>query len=188
MAREFPRRFPQLRGRRMVCRTEPNSRRSCPTRPWARDGKQRRGPTGSPSCFKAAVECHSQLSRLCIDGFMPAALRVDLHQHVWTTPLLTALQRRGRFPYIRRTDGLDRPAQRRRAAVPDRSRRGVAVAPGRPAAARRPRPRAGRHLAPDRDRMPAPRRGRSPHRGPSRGGGATWPGIWRVGPAGARRA
>jgi hypothetical protein len=37
---------------------------------------------------------------------MPAALRVDLHQHVWTTSLLTALQGRDRFPYVRRADGL----------------------------------------------------------------------------------
>jgi predicted TIM-barrel fold metal-dependent hydrolase len=36
---------------------------------------------------------------------MSAALRVDLHQHVWTAPLLAALRRRDRFPYVR-SDGV----------------------------------------------------------------------------------
>jgi 6-methylsalicylate decarboxylase len=31
---------------------------------------------------------------------------VDLHQHVWTTPLLDALARRDRLPFVRRSDGL----------------------------------------------------------------------------------
>ncbi len=31
---------------------------------------------------------------------------VDLHQHVWTTPLLDALARRDRLPFVRRGDGL----------------------------------------------------------------------------------
>jgi len=31
---------------------------------------------------------------------------VDLHQHVWTPPLLDALARRDRLPFVRRTDGL----------------------------------------------------------------------------------
>jgi 6-methylsalicylate decarboxylase len=33
-------------------------------------------------------------------------MTVDLHQHVWTTPLLNALARRDRLPFVRRTDGL----------------------------------------------------------------------------------
>jgi predicted TIM-barrel fold metal-dependent hydrolase len=33
-------------------------------------------------------------------------MTVDLHQHVWTTPLLDALARRDRLPFVRRTDGL----------------------------------------------------------------------------------
>lgn len=33
-------------------------------------------------------------------------LRVDIHQHVWTTPLLDALAARARLPFVRRTDGL----------------------------------------------------------------------------------
>ena len=37
---------------------------------------------------------------------MGASLRVDLHQHVWTTPLLDALARRDRCPFVRRTGGL----------------------------------------------------------------------------------
>jgi predicted TIM-barrel fold metal-dependent hydrolase len=38
--------------------------------------------------------------------FVLAALRIDLHQHVWTAPLLAALEQRNRFPYVRRVDGL----------------------------------------------------------------------------------
>jgi hypothetical protein len=37
---------------------------------------------------------------------MSAAPRVDLHQHVWTAPLLAALQARDQFPYARRAHGL----------------------------------------------------------------------------------
>ena len=33
-------------------------------------------------------------------------MAVDLHQHVWTTPLLNALARRDRLPFVRRADGL----------------------------------------------------------------------------------
>jgi hypothetical protein len=33
-------------------------------------------------------------------------MTVDLHQHVWTTPLLDALARRDRLPFVRRADGL----------------------------------------------------------------------------------
>jgi 6-methylsalicylate decarboxylase len=33
-------------------------------------------------------------------------MTVDLHQHVWTTPLLDALAARDRLPFIRRADGL----------------------------------------------------------------------------------
>jgi len=33
-------------------------------------------------------------------------MTVDLHQHVWTTPLLDALARRDRLPFVRHTDGL----------------------------------------------------------------------------------
>ena len=33
-------------------------------------------------------------------------MTVDLHQHVWTTPLINALARRDRLPFVRRTDGL----------------------------------------------------------------------------------
>lgn len=33
-------------------------------------------------------------------------LRVDVHQHIWTTPLLDALAQRERLPFVRRTDGL----------------------------------------------------------------------------------
>jgi predicted TIM-barrel fold metal-dependent hydrolase len=33
-------------------------------------------------------------------------MTVDLHQHVWTTPLLDALARRDRLPFVRRSDGL----------------------------------------------------------------------------------
>ena len=33
-------------------------------------------------------------------------MTVDLHQHVWTAPLLEALARRDRLPFVRRTDGL----------------------------------------------------------------------------------
>ena len=32
--------------------------------------------------------------------------RVDIHQHVWTTPLLDALARRDAHPFVRRDDGL----------------------------------------------------------------------------------
>jgi predicted TIM-barrel fold metal-dependent hydrolase len=32
--------------------------------------------------------------------------QVDLHQHIWTEPLLDALARRNRLPFVRRTDGL----------------------------------------------------------------------------------
>jgi 6-methylsalicylate decarboxylase len=37
---------------------------------------------------------------------MAHRMTVDLHQHVWTTPLLDALARRDRLPFVRRTDGL----------------------------------------------------------------------------------
>ena len=33
-------------------------------------------------------------------------MTVDLHQHVWTTPLLDALARREHLPFVRHTDGL----------------------------------------------------------------------------------
>lgn len=33
-------------------------------------------------------------------------MTVDLHQHVWTTPLLDALAARDRLPFVRRADGL----------------------------------------------------------------------------------
>jgi predicted TIM-barrel fold metal-dependent hydrolase len=33
-------------------------------------------------------------------------MTVDIHQHVWTTPLLDALAQRDRLPFVRRTDGL----------------------------------------------------------------------------------
>jgi hypothetical protein len=33
-------------------------------------------------------------------------MTADLHQHVWTTPLLDALARRDRLPFVRRADGL----------------------------------------------------------------------------------
>jgi 6-methylsalicylate decarboxylase len=33
-------------------------------------------------------------------------MTVDLHQHVWTTPLLDALARRDQLPFVRRADGL----------------------------------------------------------------------------------
>jgi 6-methylsalicylate decarboxylase len=33
-------------------------------------------------------------------------MTVDLHQHVWTPPLLDALAERDRLPFVRRTDGL----------------------------------------------------------------------------------
>jgi hypothetical protein len=33
-------------------------------------------------------------------------MTVDLHQHVWTTPLLDALAQRDRLPFVRRADGL----------------------------------------------------------------------------------
>jgi len=32
--------------------------------------------------------------------------RIDIHQHVWTTPLLDALSERGCLPFVRRDDGL----------------------------------------------------------------------------------
>jgi 6-methylsalicylate decarboxylase len=32
--------------------------------------------------------------------------RVDVHQHIWTTPLLDALTARERLPFVRRSDGL----------------------------------------------------------------------------------
>ena len=32
--------------------------------------------------------------------------RVDLHQHIWTTPLMDALARRDCYPYVRRNDGV----------------------------------------------------------------------------------
>ncbi len=32
--------------------------------------------------------------------------RVDIHQHIWTTPLLDALARRDSYPFVRREDGL----------------------------------------------------------------------------------
>lgn len=34
------------------------------------------------------------------------ALRIDIHQHVWTTPLLDALAERRTLPFVRRDDGL----------------------------------------------------------------------------------
>ncbi|HET6868171.1 MAG TPA: hypothetical protein VFH80_19815 [Solirubrobacteraceae bacterium] len=36
----------------------------------------------------------------------PTTVRVDLHQHIWTTPLLDALAEREHLPFVRRTDGL----------------------------------------------------------------------------------
>lgn len=33
-------------------------------------------------------------------------MNVDIHQHVWTTPLLDALAQRDHLPFVRRTDGL----------------------------------------------------------------------------------
>jgi 6-methylsalicylate decarboxylase len=33
-------------------------------------------------------------------------VRVDVHQHLWTEPLLDALERRARLPFVRREDGL----------------------------------------------------------------------------------
>ena len=33
-------------------------------------------------------------------------MRVDVHQHLWTEPLLDALERRARLPFVRRADGL----------------------------------------------------------------------------------
>jgi 6-methylsalicylate decarboxylase len=36
----------------------------------------------------------------------PASPRVDVHQHVWTEPLLDALARRRRLPFARTTDGI----------------------------------------------------------------------------------
>src|SRR5689334_3560466 len=33
-------------------------------------------------------------------------MRIDLHQHIWTEPLLDALERRDRLPFVRRVDGL----------------------------------------------------------------------------------
>jgi 6-methylsalicylate decarboxylase len=33
-------------------------------------------------------------------------MAIDLHQHVWTTPLLDALAQRDHLPFVRRTDGL----------------------------------------------------------------------------------
>src|SRR5947209_14934944 len=33
-------------------------------------------------------------------------MRVDVHQHIWTRPLLDALAERPRLPYVRRADGL----------------------------------------------------------------------------------
>lgn len=33
-------------------------------------------------------------------------MRIDLHQHVWTEPLLEALEQRDRLPFVRRVDGL----------------------------------------------------------------------------------
>jgi predicted TIM-barrel fold metal-dependent hydrolase len=35
-----------------------------------------------------------------------APFRVDVHQHVWTAPLLDALAERDRLPFVRRTDGI----------------------------------------------------------------------------------
>jgi hypothetical protein len=39
-------------------------------------------------------------------SYLDPTMTVDLHQHVWTTPLLDALARRDRLPFVRRTDGL----------------------------------------------------------------------------------
>lgn len=33
-------------------------------------------------------------------------IRVDVHQHIWTAPLLDALARRDRLPFVRHTDGI----------------------------------------------------------------------------------
>jgi 6-methylsalicylate decarboxylase len=37
---------------------------------------------------------------------VPDPTRVDVHQHIWTPPLLDALTARDRLPFVRRTDGL----------------------------------------------------------------------------------
>ncbi len=37
---------------------------------------------------------------------MPRAVRIDIHQHLWTEALVAALERRSRLPFIRRDEGL----------------------------------------------------------------------------------
>lgn len=68
--------------------------------------------------------------------------RVDLHQHVWTRPLLDALSARDRFPFVRRHDGVcvlhaagempcvideaaESPRERARLLAADRAQRAV---------------------------------------------------------------
>ena len=33
-------------------------------------------------------------------------MQIDIHQHIWTEPLLDALAARRTLPFVRRTDGL----------------------------------------------------------------------------------
>jgi predicted TIM-barrel fold metal-dependent hydrolase len=37
---------------------------------------------------------------------MVTTVRIDVHQHLWTEPLVDALERRARLPFVRREDGL----------------------------------------------------------------------------------
>ena len=80
------------------------------------------------------------------------AQRVDVHQHMWTEPLVSALAARGTLPFIRRSSGLTvLHAAGERSYVIDMESE-APITPRPVAAQRWPRSGADRDLKPDRDR------------------------------------
>jgi hypothetical protein len=55
--------------------------------------------------FRADLQSHSGLQSHC-EKAAAANMRIDIHQHVWTEPLLDALARREELPFIRHEQGL----------------------------------------------------------------------------------
>ena len=51
-----------------------------------------------------------------------ATMRTDVHQHLWSEPLVAALAAREELPFVRREHGLDRAVPGRRASLRDRHR------------------------------------------------------------------
>ena len=134
-----------------------------------------------PICIKLIEKLVFTFHESSPRGVSRPMTKIDIHQHLWTEPLVAALAGRQRASVRSSRAWPDGPVSCRRASLRDRSVTRGAGAPRRAGRARRTRPRAALPIEPPRHRVPSARAGPAPARRLSRGSARAGRSVRRVG-------